>query len=223
MRTAERNDPMRKIAVLALAAVTLAAPAFAQSKPAKVRLTEKSGKGAALIRVPDWGVPYALQFSKNGSSGFLSRVYIIKVKPRSPGSLIWISKSLSPGRYRLDSLWQQGRWSACLERGTIEFDVKPGRIAYVGTVDTHAVHRSLFEAAADAGRTTLGGPATSYYLSHGKAEVPPVGDRDEAGLGAARAFAGESMASSGRLVELATVRRTTFGTSKAGKAIKVCG
>lgn len=214
---------MRTAAALFLFAVpALTAPAWAESNPAKVRLTEASGKGAVLIRVPDLGMPYALQFSKDGSSGFLSRVYIMKVKPRVPGSFTWISRTLGPGRYRLDSMWQQSGWSVCLERGTVEFDVKPGRIEYLGTLDTLDIHRSLYRAAAEAGRTTLAG-RTSYFLSHGKAEVPPIADRGEAGVAAARRFAQESMNGSGRLVTLASVRQTTFGTSKTGKAIKVCG
>lgn len=214
---------MRIILFLTAAALVPAAPAAAESNPAKVRLTEQSGKGAVLIRVPDWGAPYALQFSKNGNSGFMSRVYIMKVKPRSPGSYAWISRTLGPGRYRLDSMWQQGRWSACLERGTFEFEVKPGRIEYLGTLNTEEIHKSLYEAAAEAERTSLSKKGGNYFLSHGKAEVPPLRDRDEAGIAAARGFAQENMNGSAGLVELAAVRQAIFGTSSAGKAIKVCG
>ena len=210
---------MRITPILAAAALALPAPGLAESNPAKVRLTERSGKGAVLIRLPVQPVPYALQFSKNGSSGFLSRVYLMKVKPGSGHA--WIARTLGPGRYRLDSMWQQGRWSACLEAGTFEFEVKPGRIHYVGTLDTDAILASLQQQAVRAGQTTQAG--TAYYLSHGKTMVPPLGDRDSAGLAAARAFAEQGMNGGSRLVELAPVKQVAFGTSKAGKAIKVCG
>lgn len=202
------------------AAFLLAAPALAESNPAKVRLTGKSGKGAILLRVPVQPYPYALSFSKNGRSGFLSRVYIMQVKGGAPGPA-WIARTLGPGRYRLDSMWQQGHWSACLERGTIEIEVKAGRIAWVGTLDTDAILVDLQRQAVEAGQTSQAG--TAYFLSHGKTVVPPLGDRDPAGLAAARSFAEEGMNGGGRLVELATVRNVSFGTSKAGKAIKVCG
>jgi hypothetical protein len=201
-------------------ALTAAYPASAESNPAKVRLTEQSDKGAVLIRVPVQPAVYALQFSKNGSSGFLSRVYMMKVGAGTPG-FTWIARTLGPGRYRLDSLWQQGQWSACLERGTIEFDVEPGRIHYLGTLNTDVILESIQRQAVDAGETLKWG--SDYFLSHGKTAVPPLGDRDEAGIAAARVFAGQGMNGGARLVELARVRETAFGTSKAGKAIKVCG
>lgn len=209
---------MRIALFLAAAALVPAAPASAESKPAKVRLNERSEKGAVLIRVPPQPVPYALQFSKNGSSGFLSRVYLMGVKPGTA----WIARTLGPGRYRLDSMWQQGHWSACLEGGTFEFDVKAGRIAYIGTLPTDLILTDLQRQAVAAGRTTQTVGVT-FYLSHNKTMVPPLGDRDDTGTGAAKNFAERGMNGSGELVELASVREVTFGTSKSGKAIKVCG
>lgn len=220
MRTLEKNSPMRIASVLALAALALAAPALAESNPAKVRLGAESGKGAILIRVPVQPFSYGLMFSKDGKSGFLSRVYIMQVKQGAQGDA-WIARTLAPGRYRLDSMWQQKRWSVCLENGTFEVEVKPGRIAYVGRLDTDALLADLQRQAVAAGRTVQVG--TSYYLSHNKTVVPPLGDRDEAGTRAARSFADQEMDGSGRLVDLGAVREATFGTSKSGKAIKVCG
>jgi hypothetical protein len=211
---------MRIAALPALAAFTLAAPAVADSNAAKIRLAAGSGKGAILIRVPVQPFSYGLMFSKDGKSGFLSRVYIMQVKKGGPGDT-WIAETLSPGRYRLDSMWQQKRWSACLESGTFEVEVKPGRIAYTGRLDTDALLADLQRQAVAAGRTVQTG--TSYYLSHNKTAVPPLGGRDEAGLREARAFADEGMNGSGRLVDLGEVREVSFATSKSGKAIKVCG
>lgn len=211
---------MRIAAVLAAALVALPAAALAESNPAKVRLTAESDKGAILIRVPVQPFGYGLMFSKDGKSGFLSRVYIMQVKKGAQGDA-WIARTLAPGRYRLDSLWQQKRWSACLENGTFEVEVKPGRIAYVGRLDTDAILADLQRQAVAAGRTVQTG--TSYYLSHNKTVVPPLGGRDETGTNAARALADEGMNGSGRLVDLGSVREVSFATSKSGKAIKVCG
>ena len=211
---------MRISTLLALAAFTLAAPALADSNPAKIRLTAQSKQGVVLIRVPAQPFGYGLMFSKDGKSGFLSRVYMMGAK-KGPQGDTWIAETWSPGRYRLDSMWQQKRWSVCLESGTFEVEVKPGRIAYVGRLDTDALLADLQRQAIAAGRDVQTG--TSYYLSHNKTSVPPLGGRDEAGLREARAFADERMNGSGRLVDLGTVRETSFATSKSGKAIKVCG
>jgi hypothetical protein len=212
---------MRTAPILVLAAIASAAPALAESNPAKVRLTAESGKGAILIRVPVQPFPYALQFSKDGKSGFMTRVYIMNVKAGAEPGNAWISRTLGPGRYRLDSMWQQSRWSVCLEGGTFEVDVRPGRIAYVGTLRTDLILADLQRQSVAAGKTVQGGGA--YYLSHNKTMVPPLGDRDEGGTRAARSFADQGMGGSGRLVELGTVREVSFATSKSGKAIKVCG
>lgn len=204
----------------ALAALALAAPAPAQKTPEKIRLTERSGDGAVLIRVPVQPFVHALQFSKNGRSGFMSRVYLMKID-RGAGGYAYIARTLSPGRYRLDWIWQQGHWSACLEKGTYQFEVKPGRIEYVGTLRTDRMLESIESDAVARGDTAMGGMA--YAVSHGGVEAPPIEDRDEAGLQAAKAFADAKMNGSGRLVELAPVEKTAFGTSGFGKAIKTCG
>ncbi|HEU0099498.1 MAG TPA: hypothetical protein VFQ67_12080 [Allosphingosinicella sp.] len=211
---------MRIALIVTVAAFAWAAPALAESNPAKVRLTAGSGKGAILIRVPAQPFSYGLMFSKDGRSGFLSRVHIMQVKAGAQGD-VWIARTLAPGRYRLDSMWQQKRWSVCLESGTFEVEVKPGRISYVGRLDTDALLADLQRQAVAAGRTVVVG--TAYYLSHNKTSVPPLGGRDEAGTAEARAFAEEGMNGSGELVDLGDVRETSFATSKSGKAIKVCG
>ncbi len=211
---------MRIVPILALLTSTVAAPALADSNPAKIRLTPQSRQGVVLIRVPAQPFGYGLMFSKDGKSGFLSRVYMMGVKKGAAGDT-WIAETWSPGRYRLDSMWQQNSWSVCLESGTFEVEVKPGRIAYVGRLDTDALLADLQRQAVSAGRSVQTG--TSYYLSHNKTVVPPLGGRDEAGLREARAFADREMNGSGRLVDLGAVKEVSFATSKSGKAIKICG
>jgi len=213
---------LRLILTAATALAMIApAPAGAFENPAKIKVTEQSKGGAVLIRLPAQPAPYALQFSKNGSSGFLSRVYMIKIKPGAAADFTWAAESWGPGRYRLDSIWQQGHWSACLEQGTFEVEVKAGKIAYLGMLDTDQLLASLQMQVVRKGAVMQSG--SSYFQSHGETQVAPLRDRDEAGLTAARSFAETSMNGSGRLVELATTREVSFATSGAGKAIKTCG
>lgn len=212
--------PRFAASLAALLLTFAAAPLPAQKSPEKIKLTEKSGDGAVLIRVPVQPFPYAFTFSKNGSSGFMSRVYVMKVKEGGEGYR-YVARTLAPGPYRLDWIWQQGHWSACMEGGTIQFDVKPGRIEYVGTVRAEKVLAAIQDQAVARGKTEMAG--TDYAVSHDAIELPPVEDRDDAGLQAAKAFAQSDMNGSGRLVELADVEKTSFATSGVGKAIKVCG
>lgn len=206
--------------LLVVAMICWAGPATAQKSPEKIRLTASSGDGAVLIRVPVQPFPSALQFSRNGNSGFMSRVYMMKIPEGAPG-FRYIARTLSPGRYRLDSVWQQARWGACLEEGTFEFDVKPGEIAYVGTLHTDVLLRSLQDQAVTSGNAVQRGG--SYFLSRSGADRPWIDGNDEAGLAAARSFAEASMNGTGELVRLANVQAASFATSGAGRAIKVCG
>jgi len=206
-------------ALIGTHAVT-AFPALAQKSPEKIRLTAASKDGAVLIRVPVEPFAYSLQFSRNGNSGFMSRVYLMTIKGGAAGYR-FIARTLSPGRYRLDSIWQQGHWSACLEQGTFEFEVKAGTISYVGTLQTERLLASIQMQALLSGKATVLG--TDYMLSHGPTEKPIIDGRDEIALAEARQFADTTMNGSARLVDLANVTDTRFTTSGFGKAIKICG
>ena len=202
------------------ALICWAGPATAQKVPERIRLSASSREGAVLIRVPVQPFQSALQVSKNGNSGFLSRVYLMKIPEGEPG-FRYIARTLSPGSYRLDSVWQQARWGVCLENGTFEFDVRPGEIAYLGTLHTDLLFGALQDQAIASGNAVQRGG--SYFLSHGGTDGPVIDGNDDAGLAAARSFAETSMNGAGELVRLANVQTASFATSGAGKAIKVCG
>ncbi len=212
---------LRRIhAILLASAVCVGGPVLAQKSPEKIRLQAASKDGVLLIRVPSQPYPYALQFSKNGKSGFGSRVYIMKVDTRADG-FQYIARTLSPGRYRLDSVWQQGSWSLCLEQGTFEVDIAAGRIAYVGSFHVDQLLRQIQQSAIADGKTTVIG--TNYYLKRDMVARPVVTDRDEAALVDARNFAQSVMGGAGRLTDVAKLNDAVFGTSGFGKALKICG
>jgi hypothetical protein len=191
-----------------------------QKRPEAIRLSPKSDQGAVLIRVPIQPFTYALQFSKNGKSGFLSRVYIMKIDAAAPGYR-YIARTLSPGRYRLDNVWQQGAWTACMEQGTFEFTIEPGKIAYLGTFEVDGVLREIQSQAVERGKTVVYG--TDYMQGQAKISDEMVTGRDPADLAEARRFADSSMNGSGALVALADVGGTSFKTSGFNKSIKICG
>jgi hypothetical protein len=210
----------RLVTILAALALSGApAAALAQKKPAEIRLSPKSKEGAVLIRVPLHPYSYALQFSKNGNSGFMSRVYLMKVQPGAGHA--YIARTLAPGRYRLDNVWQQGAWTVCLEQGTVEFTVEAGKIAYLGTFEVDTVLAEIQSQAVGAGKTEVRG--TDYMQGQSRVNQGMFSGRDTAGLADARAFAQTGMNGSGGLVGLAEVAGTSFATSSFGKAIKICG
>ena len=208
------------IACLAAATVLTATPAEAQRRPDRIRLTEESRNGAVLIRVPVQPFDYAMQFSRNGNSGFLSRVYVMNVRSGEPGYR-YIARTLAPGRYRLDTIWQQGAWSACLEQGTIDFPVVAGRISFLGTLHIDHIFASIQQSAVERGRTRV---AVGDYVMSRPDDVRPVVDgRDEPAIADARQFADTVMNGSGRLVQLAEVGEAAFATSRGNRLIKICG
>lgn len=209
----------KTLAVFSLA-LLLPFNAQAQKTPGEIKLSSKSDKGVVLIRVPAEPFTYALQFSKNGNSGFLSRVYLMKVEPTGSG-YTYIARTLSPGRYRLDNVWQQAAWTVCLEQGTFEFTVKPGKIAYLGTFEVEGVLREIQSQAIQRDRTEMRG--TDYMQGQASVSEDVVTGRNPEGLAAARSFADTHMNGSGELVELADLGGTQFKTSEFGKAIKICG
>lgn len=213
---------MNKHMALFTAFATLFVPttAEAQKRPEEIRLSPKSDKGAVLIRVPTEPFTYALQFSKNGKSGFLSRVYLMKIEAAPPG-FVYIARTLAPGRYRLDNVWQQGAWTACMEQGSFEFTIEPGKIAYLGSFDVEGILSEIQSQAIEQGKTEVRG--TDYMQGQAKVTDDMVTGRDAAGLAEAQRYAESSMNSSGELVELADVSGVSFKTSGFGKAIKICG
>ncbi len=205
---------------LMLALAVAPSSALAQKSPEKIKLTAQSKDGAVLIRVPVQPFEYSLQFSRNGRSGFLSRVYQMNVRAGPPGYR-YIARTLAPGRYRLDTVWQQGRWSACLEQGTIEFPVIAGQIAYLGTLQAEPILASIQRQAVERGRTAVA--AGDIVMSRADDTSPMVDGRDDMAVDEARRFADAAMNGSGNLLRLAELNETAFSTSAAGRVIEICG
>lgn len=200
--------------------VFCSAPVFAQKTPEKITLTPQTKEGALLIRVPVQPFPYTLQFSKDGRDGFLSRVYNMNVIP-GPSGYRYIARTLKPGRYQLNSIWQQGAWGACLADGTITVDIKPGEIAWLGTFETDAILSSLQGSAVATDRTSVHPLSVNLFLKG--QSVPILVDRDENGIEAARQFAQTSMSRSSAPLVLASVEATKFQTGGFNQAISICG
>jgi hypothetical protein len=175
--------------------------AAAQKTPEKIRLTAASKDGAVLMRVARIPADFQLFLQKSGSSGFGSRVYMMDVKPGRSGET-YIARTLPPGRYRIDSIWQQKRWGLLLSGDTVEFDIRPGRISYLGALNSSALLEAIQTGASAAGKTVSLAPGSGYSSrEHGL--VPTFGGRDTASFGEALAFSQTMMLASPDTVDLA--------------------
>ena len=189
------------LAVLSLLAglAVAGAPVSAQKVPEKIRLTSQSKDGAVLLRVDTYPADTQLWFNKAGKSGFGSRIFVIDI-PRGDGQATYVARTLAPGRYRLDSIWQQKRWGILLCRDTIEFEVAAAKITYLGKLDNRDILSILQRDAIAAGKTVSVG--LSGFISDKHGQKPEFSGRDEAGLGEAIRFASEAMRASEGMVQL---------------------
>lgn len=186
-----------------LALVAIASPATAQKSPEKIRLTPASDQGAVLIRIDRIPAKFQLWFQKSGKSGFGSRVYMIPVAAGERGEL-YIARTLTPGRYRLDSIWQQLRWGLLLSGDTVEFDIKPGSVTYLGKLDTWSLLTTLQDMAVAAGVTVSHGTSGYSTAKHGLR--PSFSGRDDNGLADAKSYAATTMGVQNNMVELGEIR-----------------
>jgi hypothetical protein len=197
-------------------------PANAGKRPEKVVVTPSSPEGAILLKVPNLPVKYTFLFSKDGKSGFLSRVYLMVVSPKFDQSEFqYIARNLKPGNYRLDSIFQQAGWSVCLHENTFSVDVKPGQITYVGNVDPRPALDNLYRQAVEKGETRL--PLGGLHTYWSDTPRPMITGRDDDEMKNAELFVKTSMAKSSAPIRLANINEESFSVSGMNKAIQVCG
>jgi len=112
--------------------------------------------------------------------------------------------TLPPGEYRLVAVYQQGKWAACLASRTIHVTVKPGEIAYLGTLDTRPTLASI-QRNAQAQRHGYA-ETFQWHLYWTGVVAPQLSNRDPAGLARAQVFVREHMSRSSAPVALADLR-----------------
>lgn len=191
--------PDRILLTAALTAFIFAQPAAADD-PRKVAIGPDSAKGALIFRIPPVSASHVLTFTREGSSPTTSNWARIKGRPIAEGDR-FIVETLPPGRYRIDSVQVQGHWLGCLHATMPTFTIEPGKIAYLGSLDTRptlaAIQRS---AQAHKDLTASVGQWHRYRITDG---IPRLADRDPAGLARAESFVRTDMPKSSATVMLA--------------------
>ena len=183
----------------ALAALLVAGPAVAD-EPRKVAIGPDSPKGALLFKAPPMPVAHMLALTREGGSP--TRTYWVRIKatPIAEGDR-FIVTALPPGRYRLDSVHLQVNWLGCLHATMPSFSIEPGKIAYLGSLDTRPTLASIQRSAqAHKNLTASLGQWYRYRVTSG---VPRIADRDPEGLARAESFVRREMPRSSAAVALA--------------------
>ena len=199
MRGVHRSPLRYRAALAALAALLSAGPASADD-PRKVAISADSPKGALLFKIPPVPVAHLLMFTREGASPTTAYWVRIKGSPVSEGDRFVVT-ALPPGRYRLDSVYLQRKWVGCLHSAMPTFSVEPGRIAYLGSLDTRPTLASIQRSAQAHGNLTA--PTGQWYRYKIDAGAPRLADRGPEGLAQAESFARREMPGSSAAVALA--------------------
>ena len=168
--------------------------------PGKVAIGPGSPKGALLFKIPPMPVTHLLMFTREGASPTTAYWVRIKGRPVAEGDR-FIVTVLPPGRYRLDAVYLQLKWVGCLHASVPTFSVDPGRIAYLGSLDTRPTLAGI-QRSAQAHRH-LTASTFQWHRYRIDAGVPRVGDRDQAGLEQAESFVRREMPRTSAPVALA--------------------
>lgn len=145
-------------------------------------------------------VTHVLMLTREGASPTSAHWVAIKGRPVAEGDR-FIVTVLPPGRYRLDSVHLQSAWLGCLHAAMPTFSVEPGRIAYLGSIDTRPTLASI-QRSAKANRD-LTASTGQWYRYRIDAGVPRLADRGPEGLARAESFARRKMPKSSAPVALA--------------------
>ncbi len=189
----------RRASAAALAALLFAQPAAADD-PRKVAIGPGSPKGALLFKVPPAPAHHVLMLTRIGASPTHAYGVPIKARPIAQGDR-FIVTALPPGRYRLDSIHLQRWWLGCLHATVPTFTVEPGKIAYLGSLDTRPTLASISRSAQ--AHKNLSASLGQWYRYRIEAGIPRLSGRDAEGLAEAVSFARREMPSSSGGVALA--------------------
>jgi hypothetical protein len=150
------------VLICTYATLVCAVPVAAEQKNKDQKITRASNESLVIMRVPTFPFDYTMSLSRDGKTGFMTRVYLLPV--RSDTGYQYVSRALKPGTYVMTALYQQSGWQSCFSNNTPKFTIEAGKVYYFGTLN---VEQSLTELQQDAikrGSTALpqGGLTTQW-------------------------------------------------------------
>lgn len=204
----------------------------AAKAPDQVILTPQSPDALIVVKT-DWWQPAPSMLSafklilssyadgdEKLTSGMFSGNVMLEARQKKfvDGYLI---ASIKPGRWVVQSYSQQDKWALCFNAASLQFEVKPGEVLYLGRFDALFHRRQLTMQAVSTGRTSISGYgfADFFDLTDGP-QFEPV---EEAGLAAAKAMLATRAPGVTAPVTTVTFAPATFGTGSTLFAERKCG
>ncbi|MGK6353750.1 hypothetical protein ACMGDH_00820 [Sphingomonas sp. DT-207] len=128
---------------------------------------------------------------------------------------------VKPGRWVFQSYSQQDKWALCFNAGSWQFEVKPGRVVYLGEFDSPWHRERLTEEALRSGKVSISGYGFADFFD--LPEGPRFRPVDTDQLAAVRDMLGRQAPAVTAPVEAAEYSPAKFGTGSTLFGERVCG
>lgn len=147
-----------------------------------------------------------------------SILFEAKRKQMPDGYLI---EAVKPGRWVVLSYSQQDKWALCFNAASVQFDIAPGEIVFLGRFDSLAHRRQLTELAVGSGRVSLSSSSFADFFD--LPEGPRFAPVDEAQLADVRRMLAQRAPQATAPVRAVTFSPARFGTGSTLFAQRRCG
>ena len=128
---------------------------------------------------------------------------------------------IKPGHWVYVSYQQQDKWALCFNAASLQFDVKPGEVVYLGKFDAISHRQQLTRQAILTGRTSVSGYGFVDFFD--LSEGPKLNPVDDAQLAEARAVLARNAPLVTAPVRAAVYSPAKFGTGSTLFAERRCG
>jgi hypothetical protein len=220
-------------AAIALAAGTMALPGYALAKPAKDQVLTADSQTAMIVIKSDFWQPahdmhsaYKIAFSTYDPvegkmlGGVFAGGALVEAQKKKfvEGYLI---QPIKPGHWVYVSYQQQDKWALCFNAASLQFDVKPGEVVYLGELDAQSHRKELTLQALLHGKTSIRGYGFADFFD--LPDGPRVKPVDEPQLVEVRAMLARNAPLITAPVRAAVYSPAQFGTGSTLFAERKCG
>jgi hypothetical protein len=133
----------------------------------------------------------------------------------------YLIAKIKPGRWVFQSYAQQDKWALCFNAMSLQFEVKPGEVVYLGEFDALRHRQQLTEQALQSGKVMLSGYGFADFFD--LAEGPRLRPIDEIQLAAVGEMLGRNAPLVTAPVRAAEYSPARFGTGSTLFAERRCG
>lgn len=127
-----------------------------------------------------------------------------------------------PGTYAFRDLSRQDYWALCFNEGSLQFNVRPGEVVYLGEMDVRMHVAELERMSLMSGRTTVRSGEPAHFFDG--VTPPALAPVDEAGLAAVAAMVRARMPRTTVAPKAAAFTPARFGTGRDLFGLRrICG